>query len=164
MLSTIEVSQTLCNRMKIDKALRDILGAGNITMYRLAAQAGMDRAAVRKIVIGDQGATWDVIQRIAEGLGKIHPRWQGAFIHNLTLPQDAFEDTPADQISDFVAITKEQCDVFFALIEKHGGIEAIKKEVKQLGNRHTPGEILAAKLQVQMKEEQQKASNLEPIK
>lgn len=84
--------------MKVDKALRHVLRVGSISIYRVAVESQMDRGSMGQIVRGERGANWDVVEKIAKGLERIHPSWRGMFLYNLNLPQDAFPETPIDEV------------------------------------------------------------------
>lgn len=112
--------------MRVDKALRDVMAASKVSMYRLSTATGIDIGTIAKIVKGKQSPTWAMTERIANGLGTIHPRWRHTFIGNLSLDEDAFEDTPIELIIEEALPTFRQAWRILAAIKKVGGIEGLQ--------------------------------------
>lgn len=118
--------------MKLGKALRLVLHRWNITPYRLAKTSGVGQATIGKLVRGAlESSTWDVVERLADGLGKLDPMAKFAFLGVLSLPDSAYPasfenpDTlpsePYDSVNiEAVDILKERGFLNLEAIEKSG--------------------------------------------
>ena len=118
--------------MKLGKALRLVLHRWNMTPYRLAKASGVGQATIGKLVRGAlESSTWDVVERLADGLGKLDPMAKAAFLGVLPLPDSAYPtsfenpDTlptePYDSVNiEAVDILKERGFLNLEAIEKSG--------------------------------------------
>ena len=75
--------------MKISKALRKVMALWGLTNYLVSKKSGVNRTAIGKILKGKaEGATWETIEKIAQGLEDIDPVAKIAFIGTLALPDN----------------------------------------------------------------------------
>lgn len=118
--------------MKLGKALRLVLSRWNMSHYRLAKASGVGQATIGKLVRGaHESASWDVVERLADGFGKLDPMAKAAFLGVLSLPDSAYPasfdnpDTmptdPYDSVNiEAVDILKERGFLNLEAIEKSG--------------------------------------------
>ncbi len=63
------MAKTRKRRVDLGEQLRRAIKDSGLTPYRIAADAGVDRAAMTRFVNGDRGLTLDTASRITEYLG-----------------------------------------------------------------------------------------------
>ncbi len=77
--------------MKVGKALRLVMQRWRITKYRLSKVSGVVETTVGKLVKGElESTSWDKVEKLAEGFGKIDPMAKVAFLGLLPLPDSAY--------------------------------------------------------------------------
>ncbi len=77
--------------MKIRKALLVVMKRWQVTPYRLAQASGTDRATIGKLLRGGhQSASWDKVEKLANGFEQIDPIAKDAFIGALQRPDSTY--------------------------------------------------------------------------
>lgn len=70
--------------MKLGKALKITLSRWQITPYRLAKESNVTQSKIGKLISGVQeSASWDVVERLAEGFNEIDPVAKATFYATL---------------------------------------------------------------------------------
>lgn len=73
--------------MKLRKALRLVMTRWNITNYKLSQASGVSESTIGKIMRDEhKSASWDVVEQLANGLGKIDAMAKPSFLGTLELP------------------------------------------------------------------------------
>lgn len=66
-----------------------------ITKYRMSKLSGVVETTVGKLVNGElQSTSWDNVEKLANGLGKLDPMAKAAFIGVLTVPEKQLPGPP----------------------------------------------------------------------
>lgn len=77
--------------MKVGKALRLVMQRWQITKYRLSKLSDVVETTVGKLVNGElESTSWDKVEKLADGFGKIDPMAKCAFLGMLSLPDSAY--------------------------------------------------------------------------
>lgn len=77
--------------MKVGKAIRLVMQKWKITKYRLSKASGVVETTIGKLVNGEHESTsWDKVEKLADGFGKLDPMAKCAFMGMLQLPDSAY--------------------------------------------------------------------------
>lgn len=142
--------------MKLGKALRLVLSRLDITPYRLAKASGVGQATIGKLISGThESASWDVVERLADGFEKLDIVARVAFIGLVTLPKEKVLGIQIPgPLSELEEIEKpENIAKVLAAADKYGLIN--QEAVQELWERRciSPERLLSAELQTMRAEE-----------
>lgn len=148
--------------MKLGKALRLVLSRWNMTHYRLSKASGVGQATIGKLIRGElESSTWDVVERLADGFGKLDILAKAAFLGVLSLPDSvypaSFDNPDTMPVEPYDSINIEAVDI----LKERGflNLEAIEKSgFKVEGNEYFAnvlGESLTSEMYRRRRQESQ---------
>lgn len=77
--------------MKLRKALLFVMARWQVTGYRLSQVSGVDKSLLAKLLRGEsQSASWDKVEKLANGFEQIDPIAKDAFIGALQRPDSTY--------------------------------------------------------------------------
>lgn len=128
------------NSMKLGKALRLVLSRWDMSPYRLAKASGVGQATIGKLIKGEiESSTWDVVERLADGFGRLDRLAKAAFLAVLSLPDSDYPDGTVTPLPYLEEIEKpENISKVLAAIDKLGLLN--REAVRELEQRALPVE------------------------
>ena len=87
------VIATILLHMNLRKALLLVMARWQVTGYRLSQVSGVDKSLLAKLLRGEsQSASWDKVEKLANGFEQIDPIAKDAFIGALQRQYDPYPD------------------------------------------------------------------------
>lgn len=107
--------------MKLKTALLLVMRRWQVTGYRLAQASGTDESTIAKLLRGDnKSASWDKVEKLANGFEQIDPIAKDAFIGALQRPDSTYPGITDDTIDiSWVRESSDNIAKLMAVLEEY---------------------------------------------
>lgn len=132
--------------MKLKKALLIAMARWQVTGYRLSQVSSVDKSLLAKLLRGDsQTASWEKVDKLVYGFGKIEPAAKETFSGVLHLPDSAYPNLSDNTVDlPWVRELPENIAAVMAVLDEYKLLdrENIKKLQAKLAEKNREQQIL----------------------